>query len=65
MWINRFLAPAFALAGQKDQGSQSLDALYQSFPELTIAEIRAGLPHTVKLLDRIGEGLAGLGMRSF
>jgi AraC-like DNA-binding protein len=64
-WINRFLAPAFALADQKDQGSHSLDALYRSFPELTIAEIRTGLPHTVKLLDLVAEGLAGLGMRCF
>jgi AraC-like DNA-binding protein/tetratricopeptide (TPR) repeat protein len=64
-WINRFLAPAFAMAGGKDRGRHSLDALYRSFPELTIAEIRTGLPHTVHLLDRIGEGLAALGMRYF
>ena len=64
-WINRFLAPAFAWARRKDQGKHSLDALCRSFPGLTIAEVRTGLPHTVKLLDRIDEGLAGLGMRCF
>jgi AraC-like DNA-binding protein len=62
-WINRFLAPAFAWAGRKDHGRHSLDALCRSFPDLTIAEVRKGLPHTVKLLDRVGEGLDGLGMR--
>jgi hypothetical protein len=63
IWINRFLAPAFVWAGRKDQGRHSMDTLYRSFPELTIAEVRTGLPHTVKLLDRVGEGLARLGMR--
>jgi adenylate cyclase len=64
-WINRFLAPAFAMAGEKDRGGHSLDALYLSFPELTIAEVRTGLPHTVNLLDRVGAGLAAVGMRYF
>ncbi len=62
-WINRFLAPAYVLADREEQGKQSLDALYRSFPELTIAMVRTGLPHTVRLLDLVGEGLADLGMR--
>jgi len=61
-WINRFLAPASALANKIDDAQQSIGALRSAFPDLTIAQIRTGLPHTTLLLDRVAEGLAGLGM---
>lgn len=64
-WLNRFLAPASVLAGNKDDGRQSLYALSRNFPELTIAQIMAGLPHTAPLLDRVAEGLASIGMPYF
>jgi AraC-like DNA-binding protein/tetratricopeptide (TPR) repeat protein len=63
VWINRFLAAASALAGNKDEGQQRLSALLRFFPELTITQVRAGLPHTAKLLDGVADGLASLGMR--
>jgi AraC-like DNA-binding protein/tetratricopeptide (TPR) repeat protein len=63
VWINRFLAAASALAGNEDEGRQRLGALLRFFPELTIMQVRAGLPHTAKLLDSVADGLASLGMR--
>jgi AraC-like DNA-binding protein/tetratricopeptide (TPR) repeat protein len=62
IWINRFLAPALELAGKKDDAKQSLSALGRVFPDLTIAHVRKGLPHTSSLLDRVAEGLENLGM---
>jgi AraC-like DNA-binding protein/tetratricopeptide (TPR) repeat protein len=62
IWINRFLAPALELAGKKDDAKQSLLALGRAFPDLTIAQVRDGLPHTNVLLDRVAEGLGNLGM---
>jgi tetratricopeptide (TPR) repeat protein len=62
IWINRFLAPASLLADKKDGARQSFAALRQTFPDLTIAEVRTGLPHTSLALDRVCDGLASLGM---
>lgn len=61
-WLNRFLAPASVFGGNKDAGQQSLHALSCSFPLLTISQVMTGLPHTPRLLDRVAEGLADLGM---
>jgi hypothetical protein len=61
-WINRFFASALVFVGNKDEGRVSLGALYRTFPELTITQVRAGLPHTDKMLERVAEGLASLGM---
>ena len=61
-WLNRFLAPALVLSGNRAAGRQSLHALSCSFPELTIFQVMTGLPHTPRLLDRIADGLADLGM---
>jgi AraC-like DNA-binding protein len=63
VWINRFLAAALALAGNKDEGKQCLNEALRFFPELTITLVRAALPHTAKVIDRCAEGLASLGMR--
>ena len=62
IWINRFLAPACVFAGDKEEALWRLSLVSKAFPELTIIEVRAGLPHTAKLLDRVAEGLEALGM---
>ena len=62
VWINRFLAPVSVFAGDKDEGRARLRVLHKSFPGLTISEVRAGLPHTTKMLDSLSEGLESLGM---
>jgi hypothetical protein len=51
------------LAGKKEEGQQSLSALQRIFPDLTIAQVRTGLPHTTRTNDRFSDGLASLGMR--
>jgi AraC-like DNA-binding protein len=61
-WLNRFLAPASVLGGNRDAGRQSLHDLSCSFPGLTISQVMTGLPHTPGFLDGVAEGLADLGM---
>jgi tetratricopeptide (TPR) repeat protein len=61
-WLNRFLAPASLLGGDRDAARQSLHALSCSFPELTISQVMTGLPHTRRALDLVAEGLASLSM---
>jgi adenylate cyclase len=63
VWANRFLAPAFALAGKKEEARRSFAELARAHPEMTIAEVRSALPHTQGYLDRASEGLGSLGMR--
>lgn len=63
IWINRFLAAALALAGDRDAARASLSSLSQAMPGLTIEQVRSGLPHTTLFLDHVSEGLAAAGMR--
>jgi adenylate cyclase len=63
IWINRFRAAAFALAGKKDEARRSFAELTRAYPELTIAEVRSALPHPQAYRDHVCDGLASLGMR--
>jgi tetratricopeptide (TPR) repeat protein len=63
IWVNRFRAPAYALAGRKDEARQSIAELVRVYPDLTIAQVRAALPNTPSFLDRQAEGLEAAGMR--
>jgi AraC-like DNA-binding protein/tetratricopeptide (TPR) repeat protein len=62
VWINRFLAPALALAGRRDEARHAFAALSRAFTGLTIAAVRTGVPNTPQMLDRVAEGLESLGM---
>ena len=62
VWNNRFLVPAFVLAGQLEDARQSLTEFAQTYPDLTITEVRAGLPYSASFLDRVAEGLERVGM---
>jgi AraC-like DNA-binding protein/tetratricopeptide (TPR) repeat protein len=62
VWVNRFLASALVQADKRDCAQQSMAALQHAFPDLTIAQVRTGLPHTSRLLDSVAQGLASLGM---
>jgi len=62
VWNNRFLVPAYVLAGRRDEAKQSFAAFTHAFPNLTIAQIRAGLPYSIGFLDRVAEGLETVGM---
>jgi hypothetical protein len=63
VWINRFLTAGFALAARKDKAKRSLRILISAFPFLTIAQVRAGLPHGIGFLDRVSNGLESVGLR--
>ena len=60
--LNRFAAPTHLFAGNDETARRRGAILAEVFPDLTIAQVRCGLPHTTKVLDRYSEGLARLGM---
>ena len=62
IWINRFRAPAFSLAGKKEEARLSFAELTRTYRALSIAEVRSSLPYTQSHWDRLCEGLANLGM---
>ena len=62
IWINHALAPAYARAGQTDKANRSFATFAAAFPDLRVAHVRSGLPYRPGFLDRIAEGLEGLGM---
>ena len=64
VWINRFLAASYALAGHKEPARESLAELTTAFPDLTIAQVRASLPHSRNTLERYSEGLEIAGLRA-
>jgi adenylate cyclase len=62
VWANRFLAPACALAGQREAARASLGALLAVYPDWTITQVRSALPHSAGFLDRAASGLESIGM---
>jgi adenylate cyclase len=62
-WTNRFLAPTYILAGRVDEARQSFAMFTAEFPDLTIADVRSGLPWNTHYIDRTADGLETLGMR--
>jgi tetratricopeptide (TPR) repeat protein len=62
VWVNRFRAPAYALAGRKEEAHQSFGELTRAYPGLTIGQVRSALPHTQGYSDRACDALASLGM---
>lgn len=63
VWANRFRAPAYALAGRKEEATRSVAELLHHYPDLTITDVRSALPHTPSFLDRAAEGLEAAGLR--
>jgi len=45
VWINRNLAAALALAGNKEEARQSFGELMRAYPDLTAAEVRISAAH--------------------
>jgi len=62
-WCDRFLAPAYVLAGRMDEGHRTLARFAIAFPGLTIADVRSALPWNTTYLDGVSEGLESAGMR--
>jgi AraC-like DNA-binding protein/tetratricopeptide (TPR) repeat protein len=64
-WIHRTMCPAYLLAGAKVEASRSLDALRAAYPDLTLAQVSAGLPPLPPAFrDRVVEGLHDAGLPS-
>jgi tetratricopeptide (TPR) repeat protein len=63
VWNHRFLVPAYIMAGGKEKARRRFGEFARAFPELTIAQVRSGLPYTVGFLNRVAEGLQSVGMR--
>ena len=63
VWNHRFKVPAYVLAGRTAEAKQSFAEFARAYPELTISQIRAGLPYSPNFLDRVAEGLESVGMR--
>jgi AraC-like DNA-binding protein/tetratricopeptide (TPR) repeat protein len=61
-WVNRFRAPAYALAGRRDEARQGVAELSRAYPALTIAEITSALPNTPRFLARQAAGLEAAGL---
>lgn len=61
-WVNRFRAPAYALAGRNEEARLSVAELLRDYPDLTITDVRSALPHTPGFLDRAAEGLEAAGL---
>jgi AraC-like DNA-binding protein/tetratricopeptide (TPR) repeat protein len=63
VWIHRTLCPAYVFAGAKTEARRSLRALQDTYPELTLAKIPAGLPPLPQTFrDRVVEALHGVGL---
>jgi AraC-like DNA-binding protein/Tfp pilus assembly protein PilF len=44
VWMHRTLCPAYLLTGARSQARRSLDALRSCHPELTLSDVRRGMP---------------------
>ncbi len=44
VWVHRILCPAYVLGGAAPEARRSLAALRAHYPELTVSEVRRGLP---------------------
>jgi hypothetical protein len=51
------------LAGRTEEARRSFAAFTAEFPDLTIVDVRSGLPWNSIYLDGVAEGLESLGMR--
>ncbi len=63
IWINFLLTSSYALASRREEARRSLAEWSRTYPDVTISEIRTGMPFSTQLLDRISEGLESAGMR--
>jgi len=62
-WINPFLAAAYALESRKSEARRCLVEWKRAFPDMTLKQIRSGLPFGSALFERVAEGLESVGLR--
>ena len=63
VWVNRYLVPAYALAGRGADARRGLAELTSVYPDETISRARSSLPFGASYLDRLAEGLERAGLR--
>ena len=61
-WANRSLSVSYARLGHRLKALESLDTLRRFCPDLTVDQVVAAVPFGPNFLDRLGEGLSGLGL---
>jgi AraC-like DNA-binding protein/tetratricopeptide (TPR) repeat protein len=62
-WVHRTLCPTYVLGGAKQQARQSLLALRQRYPGLTLAEVQVGMPPLPRQYrELVVEGLHDAGL---
>lgn len=61
-WIHRNLAPALLGAGKETEARKSFEALVAAYPNLTVKHFKEAMVFSPRVLDRIGEQLAILGL---
>jgi hypothetical protein len=61
-WANRSLSVSYARLGERLKALDSLDALRRFCPDLTVGQVVAAVPFKPDFLERLGDGLSGLGL---
>ena len=61
-WIHRQLAPALLGAGKEQEARKSFKALLAAYPGFSIKRYKEAMVLSPRLLDRVGEQLARLGL---
>jgi adenylate cyclase len=61
-WANRSLSVSYARLGDRLKALESLDVLRRFCPDLTVGQVVAAVPFRQDFLDRLGDGLSGLGL---
>jgi adenylate cyclase len=61
-WANRSLSVSYARLGDRLKALDSLDLLRRLCPDLTVGQVVAAVPFRPDFLDRLGDGLTGLGL---
>jgi adenylate cyclase len=62
LWANRTLSVSYARLGERLKALQSLEELRRYCPDLTVGQVVSAIPFRPDHLDRLGEGLSGLGL---
>jgi adenylate cyclase len=61
-WIHRSLSPTYALAGDIEKARESIRALLEAYPDITISKIREALAFSQEVMGRFAEGLRMAGL---
>ncbi len=62
VWINRGLAPAYALAGRQKEAETAVRKLLATYPGLTVRTIRSAHVFSERVLDQVSDGLLRAGL---